>query len=277
LSAGYYIDLNQSAADHYAVDPFVKGKTPLTPEQASRILGGEATMWTEFVTPENINSRIWPRTAAIAERLWSAQAVNDVDSMYQRIEILSQKLANYDLSYRNNETQMLSRLADDKDSTALAVLASVVQPPRDYAREDLKPYDAFSPLNRLVDTVPPESNMGRKFEEIAARIRKGTASPEDWKTARQWLTLWRDNDAALEPILTKSDLTIELTPLSHNVSDTAKIGLLALDGLENHLPEAPETIEQQLAELKELEKPQAVLLNMVVPGVRVLLEKPGPQ
>jgi len=277
LSAGYYINLNQSAADHYAVDPFANGKVPLSPEQASRILGGEATMWTEFATPENISSRIWPRTAAIAERLWSAQNVNNIDSMYQRLGILSQKLAIYDLSYRSNETQMLNRLADYKDSTALTVLASVVQPPRDYAREDLKSYDAFSPLNRLVDTVPPESNRAREFKEIATRITKGTASPRDWQTARYWLTLWRDNDVALKPILANSDLTIELAPLSHNVSETAMIGLLALDALENHLPEAPETIEQQVVELKELEKPQAVLLNMVVPGVKILLEKPGPQ
>ena len=197
--------------------------------------------------------------------------------MYQRLGILSQKLAIYDLSYRSNETQMLNRLADYKDSTALTVLASVVQPPRDYAREDLKSYDAFSPLNRLVDTVPPESNRAREFKEIATRITKGTASPRDWQTARYWLTLWRDNDVALKPILANSDLTIELAPLSHNVSETAMIGLLALDALENHLPEAPETIEQQVVELKELEKPQAVLLNMVVPGVKILLEKPGPQ
>ena len=26
-------------------------------------------MWSEYVTPESVDSRIWPRTAAIAERL----------------------------------------------------------------------------------------------------------------------------------------------------------------------------------------------------------------
>jgi len=42
-------------------------------------------MWTEWVTPEILDSRIWPRTAAIAERLWSPQEVTDVASMYRRL------------------------------------------------------------------------------------------------------------------------------------------------------------------------------------------------
>ena len=79
LSTGYYIDLNQSAAEHYLADPLAGDAASLTPEEKARILGGEATMWSEFVTPENVDSRIWPRTAAIAERLWSPQDVRDVD------------------------------------------------------------------------------------------------------------------------------------------------------------------------------------------------------
>jgi hexosaminidase len=271
LSSGYYVDLNQSAADHYAVDPLVNGTAALSQAQEANILGGEATMWTEFVTPETINSRIWPRTAAIAERLWSAKDVKDVNSMYQRLNTLSQKLAYYGLPYQSVREQMLRRLSGNSDSEALQVLASVVQPPRDYAREELKSYDAFSPLNLLVDTVPPESDTAREFNEVAARIANGKTLSGDWQKARQWLVLWRDNDAVLQPLLVKSSLTAELIPLSHNVSRAATIGLLALDTLQNSVPVNPETQKKQLSELKGFEKPEAVLLNMIVPGVEALV------
>src|SRR5262249_5274031 len=81
LSFGYYIDLMWPAARHYAVDPMAEDAATLNAEEKSRILGGEACMWTEWVTAENIDSRVWPRAAAIAERLWSPQEVRDVDSM----------------------------------------------------------------------------------------------------------------------------------------------------------------------------------------------------
>ena len=277
LSAGYYIDLNQSAADHYAVDPLVSGTAKLTPEQESHILGGEATMWTEYATPENINNKIWPRTAAIAERFWSAQSVKDTSSMYQRLDTLSQKLAYYGLPFQSAREQMIRRLSGYTDPTPLKVLASVVQPPRDYAREDLKSYDAFSPLNLLVDTVPPESDKAREFDELAARIAAGKAAPGDWETARQWLTLWRDNDAVLQPSLGRSELTVELVPVSHNLAHAATIGLLALDSLQKNQPVSAETQKQQLSELKELEKPEAILLDRIVPGVESLVRAAGKQ
>jgi hexosaminidase len=271
LSAGYYIDLSQSAADHYAVDPLVFGPSALSSEQAANILGGEATMWTELVSPENINTRIWPRTAAIAERLWSAQSVTNTDSMYQRIDTLSQKLPYYGVPVQGISEQMLLRLSTTTNPSALRILASVVQPPRGYAREGLKSYDAFSPLNRLVDAVPPESNHAREFNDLCARIAAGKATPADWETARQSLTLWRDNDALLEPTLSNSELTAELVPLSQGLSHAATIGLLALDALHNRRSLPTETQKTQLSELKQLEKPQAVLLDRILLGVEVLV------
>jgi len=97
LSNGYYIDLMYPASQHYAADPLSGPAASLTAEEKQRVLGGEATMWTEYVAAENLDSRIWPRTAAIAERLWSPQEVTDrqvrdVGSMYRRLKVISTQL-----------------------------------------------------------------------------------------------------------------------------------------------------------------------------------------
>src|SRR5438477_8546927 len=56
LSNGYYLDLMWPAARHYAVDPMSGAAAALTPEEAKLILGGEACMWAEYITPETIDS-----------------------------------------------------------------------------------------------------------------------------------------------------------------------------------------------------------------------------
>ncbi len=83
----------------------------LTPEEKERILGGEATMWSEYVNWENIDSRIWPRTAAIAERYWSPQNTTDVASMYARMEAESTRLEWLGLTHRTYQRQMVQRMA----------------------------------------------------------------------------------------------------------------------------------------------------------------------
>jgi len=66
LSAGYYLDHMEPAPTLYAVDPLDNDAASLTNEERDRILGGEVAMWGEFVSPENVDSRIWPRAALVA-------------------------------------------------------------------------------------------------------------------------------------------------------------------------------------------------------------------
>lgn len=64
LSSGYYLDHMRSAEDHYKKDPL----KVVSSAQKNGVLGGEAAMWCEYVSNENLDSRIWPRMVAIAER-----------------------------------------------------------------------------------------------------------------------------------------------------------------------------------------------------------------
>jgi hexosaminidase len=271
LSWGYYLDLNEPTSQHYAVDPRGGHAASLTPAQQKLILGGEAAMWSEYMTPEIITGRIWPRAAAVAERLWSPQDVTDTASMYRRLDIFSQHLPWYGLPPGAMNQALVQRMIGGVDPSPLLLLASVVEPPKEYVRESLRDYDAYTPLNRLVDAVPTESEQGREFNELAARIAAGHGSAADFEQARQRLTLWRDNDAVLQPLLARSSLTLELAPVSLNLSHTAAIGLDALASLQDRRPAAESVRQQQLAELKKMEAPEAVLIDTIVPSVELLV------
>lgn len=273
LSSGYYIDLNQSAAEHYAVDPLGDpSAATFTPEEKARVLGGEATMWTDIVSDENLDNRVWPRTAAIAERLWSPKEAQDADSMYQRLAVVSKKLDYYGLHHHLITEEMLERMSGDPNPVALRVLADVVQPPKGYQRQELRNFGDFTPLNRLDDAVPPESETARLFDQIARRIASGKATPEDWQQAQQWLVLWRDNDARLQSMLNRSFLTEDLSPVSRNLSRAAEIGLQALEDLKANRAVGAELRQQNIDFLKTAAKPQSVLLLMIAPSVETLVQ-----
>jgi hexosaminidase len=276
LSYGYYLDLMQSASLHYSVDPLSEGAAGLTAEEKQRILGGEACMWGEFVTPGNVDGRIWPRAAAVAERLWSPQEVNDVNSMYSRLERVSEYLEYLGLIHSRTHQLMLERLRGGKDVRSLEVLADVLEPVKEYGREADHPYDSFTPLNRLVDAVPPESDTAREFAALVSAWLS-QPDPASADAVKRWLLQWRDNDQELAPVLEGNSLLKEIVPLSQTLHSVADAGLQAVDFL-NHGRGAPAAWrDQQLAMLKSAEKPQAELLNMIVPSVEKLVAATTPQ
>ena len=148
----------------------------------------------------------------------------------------------------------------------------MVQPPRLYERQELRTFTDFTPLNRLDDAVPPESDTAREFNQIAKRIALGKADAQEWQPARQWLVLWRDNDAKLQPLLARSYLTQDLAPVSRNLSRVAEIGLQALDDLHEDRLVSADLRQRNIEFLKASAKPQAVLLLMVAPSVELLVQ-----
>lgn len=274
LSFGYYLDLNWPASRHYAVDPISGEAANLSPEQKQRVLGGEACMWSEYVSPENIDSRIWPRTAAMAERLWSPQDVTDINSMYQRLENVSRWLDWLGLTHNSSYEPMLRRIAGSDDISALRTFTDVVEPVKDYTREEIAIVEAtsLSPLNRVIDAARPESATARQFAELVDAVIAGQADSEAKAEVKELLTRWRDNQTNLQPLEAQSFLVNEISPLSQDLSAIAAVGLQALDYLDRG-ESAPEAwAAQQFALLEQAQKPKAQLLLMVAPSVKKLVE-----
>jgi hexosaminidase len=265
LSSGYYLDLMHSAAYHYAVDPLGDGAADLTGEQKQKVLGGEACMWSEYVTPELLDMRVWPRMAAIAERLWSPRDVTNVADMYRRLNVVSRDLQWLGLTHVSTYEKMLERLAGDGPVEPVRILAEAVEPVKDYAREGARSYNSLTPLNRLVDAVRASSEAARQF---TALVDARTDMPE----IRAWLIRWRDNDARLAPVLEASALLKEDAGISKELSAIAAAGLRAVDYIQaaQHAPSA--WIGQQMALLDRARQPQAELLLSVEPPIRKLIE-----
>ncbi len=274
LSSGYYLDLMGTAASHYAVDPFADGAANLSDEEKQKILGGEACMWAEYVSPENIDSRIWPRAAVIAERLWSSQSVTDVNSMYSRMDYTSKWLDAYGLTHNTNYVPMLERMTDGSDTSGLRTLADVVEPVKGYAREQLAASEptSLTPLNRVIDAARPESATARKFGELVDKFLAGPIKPGMEAQIRSMLISWRDNQIELSAAGQSSSLVQEVMPLSHDLSILGAAGLQALDYLDRgeKAPDAWKT--QQLALAQSAIQPRAQLLLMVASPVQKLVQ-----
>ena len=267
------------SARHYAVDPLSGPAANLSDEEKSRILGGESCMWAEYVNPENIDSRIWPRNAVIAERLWSPQEIKDPDSMHHRMEAISTRMEWLGLTHRTYQRQMLQRIAGGsatpEEFAALNTLACVVEPVKDYERENTAVAEPTSatPLNRLVDAVPLESATARHFTEAVEKfISASCHDPAAQARLREQLTTWRDNDAKLEPLAQRSFLVREVTGSSQDLSSVGSIGLAALDFIAKGQPAPDDWKAQQTVALEQVAKPKAQLLLMPASAVQKLVD-----
>jgi hexosaminidase len=270
LSNGYYIDLVKPTYVHYLNDP-IPEDTQMTSAEQKLILGGEATMWAELITAETIDSRIWPRTAAIAERFWSAASVNDVDDMYRRLDIIALQLEELGLTHFKNQEMMLRRLCRGMDTEPLKVLIDVMEPLKGYDRHSQTTYTFFSPFSRVVDIALPDARRARIFRK---RVDSFIQSPAKEAAILLFtdLKLWHGNHERLLPIIDVSPVLKEIQVMSQELSKLAQIGIQAMQCLIGEKEAEPLWYEQSRRVLQEAKKPKGHGELMVVAGIEQLLE-----
>src|SRR5580693_9126174 len=281
LSNGYYLDLGWSTARHYAVDPMGGVAGNLTPDEQKLILGEKSCMWSEYVKAQNMDSRVWPRSAAIAERLWSPQSVTDVASMYARMNAESARLELLDLTHHSYYRAMSRRIvgtASPDEFEALKTIADLVEPVKDYDREKLAPAEptSMTPLNRVVDAVSLESEQAREFGELVDRFLASSCHDADLAARlRAQFIIWRDNDAKLQPLAQRSFLVKDIAQVSQNLSALGTAGLAALDYLAKGSAAPADWKASQTAAITKLQEPRAQLLLVPTSAVQKLVDAAG--
>ena len=224
FSKGFYIDLMLPLDKHYLFEPI--GETKFSPEEYSRILGGEATMWSELVTPFTIDSRIWPRTAAIAERLWSEEHINDVELLRPRLETISVNLEEFGLTHIKNKRVILRGLTEGQDFSALEDLTKICEPLKNYTRnKGGTEYKTYSSFRLFADACVVDAEDAFYFNQAVSDYIEHN---DKLSTIKKMLNKWSMNYENFSDIVINPKIK-PLEPLSLNLSLTSELLLKALN------------------------------------------------
>ncbi|CAM2944298.1 hexosaminidase [Flavobacterium succinicans] len=227
LSNGFYLDLVQGVESHYLNDP-MPANANLSVDEKARILGGEATMWSELVTPQTIDSRIWPRTAAISERLWSAANVTDIASMRKRLKVVSYHLEELGITHIRNKEVLLRNISNNQNTAALQIFSEVCEPLKVYSRnKGGTEYQMYSPFTLFADACTPDAEDALTFNQLVGQY---VANKDKTLEASIviFLNKWIQNNKDLKVLSQNAPLVQPLLPLSTALSSLSEQLLMKL-------------------------------------------------
>ncbi len=276
LSNGYYLDYLLPAATHYLVDPLPEG-SGLSAQEAARVLGGEACMWAEYVGQENIDSRIWPRLAAVAERFWSPREVRDVEDMYRRLEAVSVQLEEVGLTHRSYQGRMLRRLAGGEETRTLETLLGALRPTL-FERAKHRPVTQLTPLTRLVDAAAPDSRAAREFASaVAGLVEDAPRFQSRRERVRALLEEWRGVQPAVRVSADRSPLMRDAVPLADGLAEMSAAGLEAVQYLSHASAPPPGWREERLALFDRVARTPSEVDFPIIPALRRLVHAAAEQ
>ncbi len=266
LSKGFYIDLLKPLKHHYLNEP-LKDNHGLTDNQLKNILGGEATMWGELVTPLTIDSRIWPRTAAIAERFWSDKNITNVSNMMKRLDVVSQRLEELGITHLRNRDVILRNISNHQNISSLITLTRICEPLKAYQRnKGGKEYKSYSPFTQFVDACGTDAKDAFLFNEAVEGFLSDN-NQNNLQKITPFLTKWIDNHKAFIKINNNPTLA-KLEKLSKNIANTStilKTALISGKMSKNKLNQAKIII-------KNLKEPTADTELAIVDSLQKLIE-----
>jgi len=253
--------------------PHVEQIKPLSSEEKTRVKGGEAAMWTELVTDRNIDSRIWPRMAAIAEKLWSpAVLTKDVADMYRRLDVMSDYLSRLGIKHQTGYQEMLQDISEGKPIDNLKVLTDILEEVKNHDRLLDPQLTTLLPLNEVVDAVQPESYTAYHFNKMISEFMKDPTHATYAEEIKKALVRYRDNDRLFTATYTGNIRIEKIFPVSANVRELCTIGLLAIERIQQGKKLSADDKKAVLETIHKFAEPQQSVMIAIVPGITQLIE-----
>jgi len=186
-------------------------------------------MWSELVSPATIDSRIWPRTAAIAERLWSNENVTDINSLRKRLNVISFRLEELGLTHLKSKEGLLRNISNNQKSEALLDLSNVCEPLKLYSRnKGGTEYQMYSPLTLFADACTPDASDAIGFDSAVINYL-GNKTDENQAAVANYLNKWGAIYKDLTALSNNAPLVQPLLPLSKSLSAIAEQLLLKIN------------------------------------------------
>ncbi|MCU0399099.1 MAG: family 20 glycosylhydrolase [Cyclobacteriaceae bacterium] len=249
--------------------PKVEKIKPLTESEKKLILGGEAALWTEAISADNVDSRIWPRTAAIAEKWWSpAELSRDVADMYRRLEWVSYQLEKLGTQHKTSQARIIHDLAQGKDEKPIITLIEVLEEVKYYERLVLD-MTTSTPMNEVVDAAFPESMVAMKFSNLTDAFLADPDHQLHEEAIRTWLIRWRDNHELFKEVAVGNTRLEKVLQTSEELSAMAGAALQAVDVLTGEAEKESVSKVELQNEFKQIQPSRALVLI----GVRSPLQK----
>ena len=271
LSAPYYLDAMKPAGTHYLADPLPSGSS-LTPQQRKLVLGGEICMWGEQLDASTIDSRVWPRSAAIAERFWSPENITDVDDMYRRLHVISIQLEGFGLQHLTHEGAALRELAGTQNIDQLRIFASVLEPVSFSDRYHEQKTSQLTVLDGFVDAVRPDPPSRYEIAHLTESFLKSPQSDTaDTAALNHWFEAGAASVPTVETQMRRSPRLAEVQRRAQQLPDLATSATDALRVVAAGAKAPAGWKASKLAQMEAAKKPSGIVRFTFIDSLNSLI------